>query len=59
VHHAAEHTETAAAFRWTATATVEAAAAEPEQPFYARAGKLRQLELEAQLPLVLVLSFRL
>jgi hypothetical protein len=38
-------------------ATVDASAGEEERPFYERAGRLRQLELERELPLVLVMCF--
>jgi SAM-dependent methyltransferase len=58
VHTPAAHVGAAGASGWTVTTTVEAAAAEAERPFYERAGRLRQLELEAGLPLVLVLCFR-
>jgi len=58
VHESAAHVDAAGACGWTVAATIEAAAAEPERPFYERAGRLRQLDLEAELPLVLLMCFR-
>lgn len=57
VHEATEHEEEAARVGWKPVAIVDAPAGEDERPFYERAGRLRQFELEKRLPLVLAMSF--
>ena len=59
VHEASQHEEVAARAGWKLAARVDAPAGEEERAFYERAGKLRQFELEASLPLVLVMRFAL
>jgi malonyl-CoA O-methyltransferase len=57
VHEATDHEEAAARAGWKLVAIVDAPAGDPERPFYERAGRLRQFELEDQLPIVLAMSF--
>jgi malonyl-CoA O-methyltransferase len=57
VHDEARHVEAAANAGWTLVNAVDAPAGAPERVFYERAGRLPQLEREAELPLVLVMSF--
>jgi malonyl-CoA O-methyltransferase len=57
VHEAARHVEAARSAGWTLVEAVDAPAGAPERDFYERAGRLAQFEREAELPLVLVMSF--
>ncbi len=58
VYAPADHVEAARAAGWLHGSTLEAPAGEEERSFYERAGRIRQFEAEADLPLVLVLCFR-
>lgn len=57
VHTADDHARAAARAGWRLVESVDAPAGVPERPFYERAGRIRQFDLEAGLPLVLALSF--
>jgi SAM-dependent methyltransferase len=57
LHDEGRHVEAAASAGWTLVKAVDAPAGAPERAFYERAGRLTQYEREAELPLVLVMSF--
>jgi malonyl-CoA O-methyltransferase len=58
VHTRADHALAAQTSGWRETHVLEAAAGEPERPFYERAGRIDQLAAESALPLVLVMCYR-
>lgn len=57
IHEARDHVDAAARSGWKLVSRVDAPAGMPERPFYEKAGRVRQFEEEADLPLVLALSF--
>lgn len=58
VHTVGDHERVARGTGWTIDRLVEAPAGEAERAYYARAGRLEQLERERALPLILVVCLR-